>query len=59
MTIENTRDYIPSAEYICIKNDKNEILVRFCFADFDTDEDCVKFANKVYLMLKEMSIESK
>jgi len=59
MTIENTRDYIPNGEYVYIKNNENEILVRFYFADFDTDEDCVKFANEIYSMLIEMQVKSK
>jgi hypothetical protein len=52
MRIENTKDYIKTGEFVCIKNDKNETLVRFYFADYKTDEDCIASAKQLLMFLE-------
>lgn len=52
MRIENTRDYIETGEFVCIKNSENETLVRFYFADYKTDEDCIASAKQLLMFLQ-------
>lgn len=52
MRIENTRDYIKTGEYVCIKNSENETLVRFYFADYKTDQDCIASAKQLLMFLQ-------
>jgi len=52
MRIENTRDYIETGEFVCIKNSKNETIVRFYFADYKTDEDCIASAKQLFVFIQ-------
>ena len=55
--IVNTKDYIKNGEYLSLKNDGN-ILMRFYFADFNTDSECYQYAELVRNLL-EASIKIK
>lgn len=52
MRIENTRDYVETGEFVCIKNEKNETIVRFYFSDYKTEEDCMASAKQLLMFLE-------
>jgi len=52
MKIVNSKDLIKNGEFVGIVKEDKTYICKFFFNDYENDEDCIKAAENVFILLK-------